>query len=498
MSVDKFRVLLIYPNTEMAMLVPINISQLAPCLSEAGCEVKLFDTTYYKWEDVNFEQKKVELLQLRPFSYEEKGISYKATDMREDLRRLAAEFKPQLIGITLVEDTWDLGRSLLEAVRDTAVPVVAGGVFVTFDPEAVMACPDVDYACVGEGEAAFVDLCSALAKGGDAAAIPNIWARKDGGVVRNPMRPLTDLDSLPYIDYDVFDPKRLYRPMQGKLFAMAHVELDRGCPYDCTYCEAPALRKLYQAQGCGTYLRRKGPERAIAEIKHLVRKYKAEYINFNAESFLAKPVEELREFARLYREVGLPFWCQSRPETVTEEKVRILKEMGCSNLQFGIEHGNEEFRARILNRRHSNARMLEAFRIVEKAGIAYTVNNIIGFPDETRELVFDTIRFNRQINPATMNCYMFTPYHGTALHKYCVDKGYLDRKAKVHQLLDAAPLKMDSISYRELQGLQRTFSLYARFPEEMFDQIRAAERFDAEGNAMFEKLKKMYHEKYFR
>jgi hypothetical protein len=57
---------------------------------------------------------------------------------------------------------------------------------------------------------------------------------------------------------------------------------------------------------------------------------------------------------------------------------------------------------------------------------------------------------------------------------------------------------MDSISYRELQGLQRTFSLYARFPEEMFDQIRAAERFDAEGNAMFEKLKKMYHEKYFR
>ncbi|MDI6728710.1 MAG: hypothetical protein QMD44_07285, partial [Thermodesulfovibrionales bacterium] len=114
---NKFRVLFIYPNTEMATLVPINLSLLAPCLKQAGFEVDLFDTTYYKWEDINFEQKKVELLQLKPFSYKEKGVDYKNTDMFEDLRKKVNDFKPDLIAITLVEDTFELGMSLLNAIK---------------------------------------------------------------------------------------------------------------------------------------------------------------------------------------------------------------------------------------------------------------------------------------------------------------------------------------------------------------------------------------------
>jgi len=228
-----------------------------------------------------------------------------------------------------------------------------------------------------------------------------------------------------------------------------------------------------------------------------VRKYNPDYINFNAESFLARPIEELREFAEQYKEIGLPFWCQSRPETVTEEKIKLLKEMNCKNLQFGIEQGNEEFRDRVLRRHCTNEQMLMAFQIVEKYGIQYTVNNLIGFPDETRELIFDTINVNRQINPTTINCFLFTPYKGTDLHRYCIEKGYLDEDAKVHQVLDSAELKMDSITYQELKGLQRTFPLYAKMPESEFGKIRIAEKFDEEGNRVFQQLRKVYYERYF-
>ena len=131
MSKD-FRVLFIYPNTEMATLVPINLSILAPSLKEKGFQVDLFDTTYYKWEEINFEQKKVDLLQLKPFNYEEKGVQYKDTDMHDDLLKKVNEYKPHLIGITMVEDTFGLGMSLLNTIRDYDVPVIAGGVFTTF------------------------------------------------------------------------------------------------------------------------------------------------------------------------------------------------------------------------------------------------------------------------------------------------------------------------------------------------------------------------------
>lgn len=480
----------------MATLVPINLSLLPPCLKENGFEVDLFDTTYYKWEEINFEQKKVELLQLKPFSYEEKGVFYKESDMYEDLARKVSEYKPNLIAITLVEDTFELGMSLLDAIKDYDAPVIAGGVFVTFSAEDVIANENVDIICIGEGEESLIELCEKMSRKEDYASVRNIWIKKNGQIIKNPMRKLVDLNSLPFIDYDIFERKRLYRPMYGRIYTMIHVEIDRGCPYDCTYCEAPHLRKLFQEKGCGTYYRRKNVDRILTEIKHLVRKYNPDYINFNAESFLAKPVSELKEFADKYKEIWLPFWCQSRPETVTEEKIKILKEMNCQNMQFGIEHGNEEFRTRMLNRHYTNKQMLEAFHIVEKYGIAYTVNNIIGFPDETRDLVFDTIMINRQINPTTMNVYFLTPYKGTRLYQYCIEKGYLDKNKKVHQLLDGVELKMDSISYMELKGLQRTFPLYARFPENMFSKIRVAERFDEEGNKMFEELRSLYINKY--
>ena len=141
--------------------------------------------------------------------------------------------------------------------------------------------------------------------------------------------------------------------------------------------------------------------------------------------------------------------------------------------------------------------MIKAFKIIEKYEIKYTVNNIIGFPDETRELIFDTIEVNRQINPTTINCFLFTPYKGTSLHKYCVEKGYLADDDRVHQLVDGAELKMPTITYQELKGLQRTFPLYAKMPEEEWDKIKIAEKFDDKGNQMFRQLRKVYYERYF-
>jgi len=336
-----------------------------------------------------------------------------------------------------------------------------------------------------------------MLSGQDYSAIKNLWFKKDGRIIKNSLRPLTDINKLPFIDYDIFGKDRLYRPMFGKVFTMVHVEIDRGCPYDCTYCEAPHLRKLFHENGCGVYYRRKHPDQVIAEMEYIVKKYNPDYVNFNSETFLAKPVKELEYFAKQYKKIGTPFWCQTRPETITEEKIRILKDMNCESLQFGLEQGNENFRTKVLRRHCSNEKLVGALKLVEKYNIAYTVNNIIGFPDETRELIFDTIELNRQIKPRTMNCYLFTPYKGTFLYNYCFEKGYLSEDDKVHQLLDSVRLKMDSISYEELKGLQRTFPLYARFPKSEWDRIRKAEKFDGEGNSIFEELKNHYQKEYF-
>ncbi|MFC1624221.1 B12-binding domain-containing radical SAM protein [Candidatus Omnitrophota bacterium] len=498
--IKDFKVLFIYPNTMMATLLPLHVSVLSACLKEKGFHVELFDTTYYKTEEKSFEEKKVELLQIKKFNLENGNIEFKTTDIYNDLNVIVEEYKPDLIGITLVEDTYKLGLSLLKSIDKFNIPVIAGGVFVNFYAEELIKEDSIDMLCIGEGEHALVELCEAMSENRDYRSIKNLWIKEDdGSVIRNPLRELIKLDLLPYIDFDIFEPTRMCRPMQGRLFIMLHVEAQRGCPFDCTYCEAPAIRKLYKDKGDNGYFRQKSPERLISELKYLVVKYKPDYINFSAESFLAISIKELKKLAEMYKkEINLPFWCQSRPETVTEEKIKILKEMNCADMQFGIEHGNEEFRRKILNRSCSNKRMIEAIKIVEKYKIPYTVNDIIGFPGETRDLIFDTINFNRNLNPKTINCYMFTPYRGTYLRKYCVENGYLDKHASTMQLLDGADYKYDTITREELLGLQRTFSLYARFPESEFDLIKKAERFNEEGNQAFKKLSEVYYERFFK
>ena len=80
----------------------------------------------------------------------------------------------------------------------------------------------------------------------------------------------------------------------------------------------------------------------------------------------------------------------------------------------------------MLNKRYSNEQMITAGNILATAGIPLTLNNILGFPEETRSLVFDTIKLNRQIPFDTTNAYAFTPFHGTPLHEFCVNKGWID------------------------------------------------------------------------
>lgn len=493
-----FRVLFIYPNTMMAILVPLHLPILSACLKRAGFGTDLFDTTYYRTEKISFDEKKVELLQVKKFNLEERGVTVKNSDIYEDLRKKVEEYKPDLIAVTLVEGVYGLASSLLESIKDFDIPVIAGGVFATFSPEEVISNDNIDMICLGEGEEAIVELCESMRRGEDFRAIRNLWVKQGDKIIKNSIRKTVNINDLPFLDYDIFEPKRLLRPMYGKVNAMIHVELDRGCPYSCTYCESPELSQLYKKNDCGFYYRRKSTDRIIEEMEWLVGKHSPKYVYFNSESFLAKPAKVLREFGVQYKKrIALPFWCQSRPETVSEDKIEILKDMNCQNLQFGLEHGNEAFRAGILNRHHTNRQIVEGLKIVEKYKINYTVNNMIGFPDETRELIFDTINLNREVNPTTMNCYIFTPFKGTRLHKYCIDKGYLKDNYTDGRVLDGVELKMDSISYKELKGLQRTFVLYGKMPKSEWGRIRKAEKFDKEGNEAFESLREVYYDRYF-
>ena len=63
---------------------------------------------------------------------------------------------------------------------------------------------------------------------------------------------------------------------------------------------------------------------------------------FTDDSFLARPKKEIYEFCEMYSEFKIPFWFNTRPENVTPEILRMIKEVGCHRMSFGLECGNED------------------------------------------------------------------------------------------------------------------------------------------------------------
>ena len=488
-----------------SVLLPAGVSMLSAVLKKEGFQCKLFDTTLYKPKGESQEEFRKKLLQLKTSSNMEEKVNTKITDPHDDFKILLNSYKPDIIGISVLSDTFEMGVEYAKIAKLKNIPVFAGGIYPTFAPEEVITNQFIDYVCMGEGEYAVVNLCKSLADEKSIDNIKNFWIKKkDGTIVKNNLGPLVNVNELPYPDYSIFEPERFFRPMQGKVLKILPMELHRGCPYTCAYCEDPSQNLLYKSRGIAkTYHRSKSPKRVIDELHYLIDKYGANYIYFNAETFFAMPNKDFIELADVYsKEIRLPFWIQTRPETITEERIRLLKKMNVSNINVGIEHGNEKYRKEYLKRAMSNQLIIDALKILDNANLPVTVNNIMGFPDETRELIFDTINLNRSIKSATINAYLYNPYPGTALYEVCKKKGYLpkegDEKAiDTHLSTEAFPyfktiLNLPTISKSELCGLQKTFVLYSKLPRDEFKRIKIAEQHDEEGDEMFDLLSKKY------
>jgi len=492
-----FKVLLVYPNYTMVNLLPTNIGILTACLKDNGFQVDLFDTTFYRTSEKTLDEIRVENLQVRKFNLEEFGVKFKPTNYIEDFKNKVAEFRPDLIGVTVVEDTWPQAKKLIEAVRDYPAPVIVGGVFPTLAPEIPIGLADVDMICVGEGEYAIVDLAMRMWQKQDYSTVKNLWVKKNGEIIKNPMNPPIPMDEVPFGDFSLFEKERFYRPMQGKIMRMGPIETDRGCPYKCRFCEAPSLVNIYRENTGQYYFRRRSWSKVREEIEEYIQIHGVNYIYFNSETFLAMSEKEFDGFIEMYRDIKLPFWMQTRIETLNTKRIHGLEEVNCNRISIGLEHGNEFFRNKIVGKGFSNERIVEVFNLFKDSTIPITVNNILGFPGETREYIFDTIELNRRIGADSFNAYYFTPYRGTAMRQDAVEKGYVTEDAETGTLIAGSVLNMPTISREEIMGLVRTFSLYVRFSKEEWPEIKIAEKFTPEGDAKFAELSKRYYERFF-
>ena len=500
-----FKVLLIYPNQRGMNMLPPAIGLLSSILKEDGNNVKLFDTTYYDKLDevggaeIDSDNIKTEKLMARPFEMPNE-ITLKTTNVFDDFKKYVESYNPDLLAMSCTEDMFELGILLLKQVRKYKIPTILGGVFATFAPDVALSFSEIDIVCKGEGEESLRSLCRRMRTNKRYDDIPNLWIKNKNGSIKTNITKMVDMDANPLIDMSIFEEARFYRPMGGKVYRMFPVETFRGCPYKCSFCNSPSQEAMYREETGESYIRRKSFENMRKELLFYKEKMGAQYLYFWADTFFTWKKGEFEQFAEMYQDIGLPFWCQTRIETAREDKMKLLRDIGCARISFGIEHGNEMFRRKWIERPVSNELMLKNFAVVEDSGIPFSVNNIVGFPHETRELAFDTIEFNRKINANDRNAYAFTPFHGTPLRKECERLGYLkneDISKSLVARIDENPLDMPQFPRAEIGKIVKTFNMYVKFPKNRWPEIKKAEEDTPEGNKIYQELKNEFTSLFF-
>jgi len=500
-DIRPIRVLFVYPNTYGMNMLPPAIAIFNALLKKDGHQVDIFDATYYSTNYGNdSDGSKSDNLNVVPYDDDEIGIRRKETYWLDDIKNKVEDFQPNLIAISSTEDMWQLGMMLLEGIRDykvkNSIPVIAGGVFPTFAPEIAIQNSLVDMVCVGEGENALLDLCYRIGNKKRYDDVTNLWVKVDGSLIKNDITSPVDINDTPIIDVSLFEEKRLYRPMAGKWYKMLPIETIRGCPYKCAYCNSPAQVDMYKNKLNSNFFRKKMADLVYKEAKYFKEELGAEYLYFWADTFLAMNNREFDQFCEMYKDIGLPFWMQTRPETLTDDKVDRLADVGLHRISFGVEHGNEEFRKKYLARSFKNRDMIEKLKIPHNYGVQFSVNNITGFPHETRKLAMDTVELNRYIDSDNQNLYAFVPFHGTPLRKISEELGLVGEGEIVRCLTDKPMLNQPQYLAEEVEGLQKCFALYVKFPKSRWSDIKRAEKNDAEGERVFAELKKEYLDLY--
>jgi radical SAM superfamily enzyme YgiQ (UPF0313 family) len=422
------RILFLYPNAEGYGRIPLGIAILISILLEKEHQVELFDTTFLSISEnidsVIREKANLVLPTDRSHLYQ----CHSFEEILEMLKEKVRSFSPDLIAVSIVEDNYRYADKLISYIKGrwTDIPIVAGGTTPSIAPDVVIENPHIDFIIQGEGEEALLELCDRLSRNESLSGIRNLWYKENGQIRNNPIRPFVDLETLPILDLDIWDEKHFLKPYCGQLYRAGFYEISRGCMYNCSYCVNKSYRKYFK--GAGRYHRFKSIKKVIKEIKFLSEKYKLEMIFFCDDNFLLSMTKDrIEEFAYLWkRNINLPYWINTAAESVTVDKIGLLKETGVSGIGIGIESGSEWIRKNILKKDTPIEKVENAFEIIHKFGIRTTANNMIGIPGEYEEDIFETIKLNKRIKPNSIDLNFIAPYYGTELYNVVHKLGYIN------------------------------------------------------------------------
>jgi radical SAM superfamily enzyme YgiQ (UPF0313 family) len=329
-------------------------------------------------------------------------------DALEALKSKIDEFRPEVIGVTLITPGYAEFVSIFGSLKqERPITIVAGGVHAAIETASVLDDGIVDIAVHAEGELVAPALFRALANGADLAAVNGIAYRNAAGAMVKTRRPehYADLDLIPSPPLDLFPVHRYTKPLHGMPATI--IMTSRGCPNNCTFC--------YRGPASGQKVRAMSLDRVMHEIAVLHDNVGIRAFFFWDEVFTLDG-ERIRELCARIIDSGMKiYWaCQTRVDLIDFQLARMMKKAGCVNIQFGVESGHPDILKKF-NKGVGLEHIVRAFEICRKLRLPTSAFFILGTPWDTRANIRTTIEFAKKLRSTNTDFFAAIPYPGTLL-----------------------------------------------------------------------------------
>ncbi|MFA5356512.1 MAG: radical SAM protein [Candidatus Omnitrophota bacterium] len=362
----------------------------------------------------------------------EKGYHTKIIDgeiMRLDELSIAqaiAEERPDYVGITAVTLSIAKAAKIAGLIKSLvpSVKVIIGGPHITALPEKTFRIfKNFDIAVLGEGDITVCELLEALDRNSSLSDVKGImfW-RNNELVITQPRELIADLDKLPLPAWDLLpDLRRLYRPPINAFnrFPVGYLITSRGCYGRCIYCS----RAVYKNK-----VRLHSAEYIVKMIKDLQNRFRVKEILFDDDEFLVnrQRIERLAELFNTHK-IRISWSCLSRIKKLDPDLLRTLKKMGCWQISFGIESGDQGI-LDFLKKDTTLTQIESTLEAAQKSGIRTKGFFMIGHAIDTHESIKNTIRFAQKIALNDLQSSVFTPLPGSEIYGIARQYGTFDER----------------------------------------------------------------------
>lgn len=178
------------------------------------------------------------------------------------------------------------------------------------------------------------------------------------------------------------------------------------CPTRCLYCSFPSFPMEQFKKYMDSYLQALDKEIAFAANHLWTKKLTSIYIGGGTPTTL-----EPNQLRSLIRKIKTSFPMEhvveftveaGRPDTITFEKLQVLKEEGVTRISINPQTMNQTTLDHI-GRKHTIEEVVEGFQLARKAGLDnINMDLIMGLPGESTEHVRKTLEWVEKLNPESL------------------------------------------------------------------------------------------------